>query len=523
LPTGTVDSLPVTVYNYGYLNTLFINSIVSSNNYFNIIPNSVPIAVLPLASQEFYVTYTSADTLQQGTIELIHNAPGSPAVLNVSSAYTNAIFSMEPSTLYFSSQPQTKQVRIKNLGTPDSLIITGIVSSNINFTVTPNSFPIFIPPGTIKTFYVTLNNAPGLQTGIIEFFHNSSGSPGELYVTNQFVIPLAQGIIVVHSGNQHRTLLFGIDPTATDGIDQHLGEADLPPFPPPGAFESKLYLPDNNFTGTLSSYKDYRFGNIPISETIEYRIAYQPDFNNGIELTWILPEGMSGVLLDLAGGALINVPIADSGSFEVPNPLIFDKLKMLIDFELEIPVELTSFTASVLQNSVRLNWSTATEINNSGFEILRFAQNDNEWKTIGFVPGFGTTTETKSYSFTDENISTGIFKYRLKQIDFDGSFEYSNEIEVEVDLTPKEFVLYQNYPNPFNPKTVISYQLPVTGNVTLKVYDILGNEVATLVNEEKQPGVYNIEFNSENLSSGIYIYQLLTGEFTSIKKMVLLR
>jgi len=117
------------------------------------------------------------------------------------------------------------------------------------------------------------------------------------------------------------------------------------------------------------------------------------------------------------------------------------------------------------------------------------------WKTIGFVPGFGTTTEPKSYSFTDENVSTGIYKYRLKQFDFDGSFEYSNEIEVEVDFTPKEFVLYQNYPNPFNPTTKIKYEIPsVTLRqaqsdiiVTLKVYDVLGNEVATLVNEQKQP------------------------------------
>jgi hypothetical protein len=201
---------------------------------------------------------------------------------------------------------------------------------------------------------------------------------------------------------------------------------------------------------------------------------------------------------------------------------------MLIDFEPEVPVELISFTATLLNNKAQLNWTTATETNNSGFEILRKAQNDNEWNSIGFVPGFGTTTEPKSYSFTDENITTGTYKYRLTQIDFDGSFTYSNEIEVEVDFTPTEFVLYQNYPNPFNPNTVISYQLPVTSSVTLKVYDILGNEVATLVNEEKQPGVYEVEFNNhsdegQNLSSGIYIYKLTAGDFISIKKMLLLK
>jgi len=204
-----------------------------------------------------------------------------------------------------------------------------------------------------------------------------------------------------------------------------------------------------------------------------------------------------------------------------------------------IPVELISFTASVLQNekAVELNWTTATEINNSGFEIERAslsATPGQGWEKIGFIPGFGTTTELKSYSIIDEDVTTGVYKYRLKQIDFDGSIEYSNEIEVEVDFTPKEFVLYQNYPNPFNPSTTIKFEIPNVEtarrvvSTTLKVYDILGNEVATLVNEEKQPGVYEVEFNShsdegQNLSSGIYFYQLEAGNFSQIKKMVLLR
>jgi hypothetical protein len=199
-----------------------------------------------------------------------------------------------------------------------------------------------------------------------------------------------------------------------------------------------------------------------------------------------------------------------------------------MEYDNIIPVELTSFKASVLQNekAVQLNWTTATETNNSGFEVERSpslipSQREGtsqtplwgDWGAIGFVPGFGTTTEPKSYFFIDEDVTTGTYKYRLKQIDFDGTYEYSNENEVEVDFTPKEFALYQNYPNPFNPNTVISYQLPVTGYVTLKVYDILGNEVATLINEEKQPGVYEVEFNShsdegQNLSSGVYFYQL---------------
>ena len=168
---------------------------------------------------------------------------------------------------------------------------------------------------------------------------------------------------------------------------------------------------------------------------------------------------MIGVLKDIINGNFINVPMIDSGSYTVQDPYTFNKFRMLIDFNITSPVELVSFNATLLDNNVKLDWTTATETNNSGFEILRFTQNDNEWKTIGFVPGFGTTTEPKSYSFIDEDVTTGTYKYRLKQIDFDGTFTYSNEIEVEVDFTPKEFVLYQNYPNPFNPSTTIKFTI----------------------------------------------------------------
>ena len=155
-----------------------------------------------------------------------------------------------------------------------------------------------------------------------------------------------------------------------------------------------------------------------------------------------------------------------------------------------VPVELTSFTASVQSAVVSLNWTTATETNNQGFEVQRKAK-DSEFEKIGYVPGFGTTTETKSYSFTDSKISSGIYSYRLKQIDFDGSYEYSPEVEIQV-TTPLVFSLEQNYPNPFNPSTTIEFTLPQKEFVSLIIYDVLGNEVATLVNEEREPGSYEV-------------------------------
>ena len=186
-----------------------------------------------------------------------------------------------------------------------------------------------------------------------------------------------------------------------------------------------------------------------------------------------------------------------------------------------IPVELISFSAILQHNQIDITWSTATETNNQGFSIER-KFNSGAWKSIGFVEGQGTTTNTHHYTFQDEGLTPGIYLYRLKQIDYDGTFEYSKEIEVEVGI-PDKFSLSQNYPNPFNPGTKISWQSPVGGYQTLKIYDVLGNEVATLVNEYRNAGSYEVEFNSAGLSSGVYFYRIQVGDFIETKKMVLLR
>jgi len=188
-----------------------------------------------------------------------------------------------------------------------------------------------------------------------------------------------------------------------------------------------------------------------------------------------------------------------------------------------IPVELTSFAASVNENDIQLNWITATETNNQGFEILRFTQSEkNSWETIGFVPGFGTSTEPHSYSFIDENPSKGIYQYRLKQIDFDGKINYSEIVEVEINSL-EQFVLEQNYPNPFNPSTKIKYSIPASGIVSIKVFDVLGNEVESLVNEEKPAGSHEVIFSAGSYTSGVYFYKLQAGGIVEIKKMVILK
>jgi len=191
-----------------------------------------------------------------------------------------------------------------------------------------------------------------------------------------------------------------------------------------------------------------------------------------------------------------------------------------------VPVELISFTADPVENGVQLEWTTASDLNNLGFELERKAENE-EWRMVAFVEGKGTTTETSNYSFTDDlfGVTASKLCYRLKQVDYNGTLEYSNEIEVI--RTPGEFSLEQNYPNPFNPTTKIRFTISDLRFTILKVYDVLGNEIATLVNEELPAGEYEGEFNpasgNRNLASGIYFYQLMSGDFTQTKKMILLK
>jgi hypothetical protein len=187
-----------------------------------------------------------------------------------------------------------------------------------------------------------------------------------------------------------------------------------------------------------------------------------------------------------------------------------------------VPVELVSFTASSAGNIVTLNWLTATEINNRGFEIER-SGNKTNWILIGFKEGNGTISEPQHYTYSDflENTNSSTFYYRLKQIDFDGSFRYSEIIEVEI--TPTNYSLSQNYPNPFNPTTNFKFQIANSGFVSMKVFDVLGNEVANLVNEELSAGEYEVEYNASGLPSGVYFYKLSAGSFTDTKKMILMK
>jgi sugar lactone lactonase YvrE len=194
----------------------------------------------------------------------------------------------------------------------------------------------------------------------------------------------------------------------------------------------------------------------------------------------------------------------------------------ILRFEvLVIPVELVSFTATAISNKVELRWSTATEKNNAGFAVEKNA--NGVWGQIGYVEGHGTSTETNNYFYT-ENTSAGKYQYRLKQIDFDGSFEYSNAVEVTVGLTVEDYQLSQNYPNPFNPSTTIKFAVTNTEYVTVKVHNMIGQEVATLFDGiANADEIYSLSFDAKELSSGVYLYTLSSASKNEVKKMSLMK
>jgi hypothetical protein len=261
-------------------------------------------------------------------------------------------------------------------------------------------------------------------------------------------------------------------------------------------------------------------GTVSVSVTYDGGITTTPLYSHVDATGNVGPTIISGTFITPATGSqTTQIEIKFAGNSYNNDNIYWDNLVL----EYVVPVELTFFSAIVKNENVELNWSTSTETNNQGFEILRSNQSKNiEWQQIGYVAGFGTTTEPKSYSFIDSKIESGNYSYKLKQIDLDGTVTFSEEVNVVVEI-PITYNLEQNYPNPFNPSTTIKYSIKEDGFVKLSVYNLLGEEVTMLVNSEQKAGRYEVNFDGSKLSSGVYMYRIESKNFLAIKKMLLIK
>jgi len=254
---------------------------------------------------------------------------------------------------------------------------------------------------------------------------------------------------------------------------------------------------------TLKAYSD--------KDTLDLRIDSDTDIDGSTEPTW--PKDVIGIASQYAS----------SGS--VSNGYQLLPRYAATDFQpaTTVPVELVSFTAGNFGNTVVLNWNTASETNNKGFEVQKSTDNKT-FTTVAFINGKGTTTNANNYSYTEKKVDNGKYYFRLKQVDYDGSYSFSKTAEVEVAVRPNDFALSQNYPNPFNPTTSISFSVEKNEVATLKVFNTLGQVVSTLFNGQAEAGkTYNVSFDASKLSSGIYFYNLTQGKNSITKKMTLMK
>ena len=319
------------------------------------------------------------------------------------------------------------------------------------------------------------------------------------------------------------------------------------------------YTDENNINDDMLFHVWENNNGMPGNDLITpFLVSPEADLNNPYPFTRIDLRSYSSELMDLTGDFFIGISVPQntvnllvsntannrSYSFDGTSWSNYSKTyemrSVIHESSTPLPVELSTFNVDMINNSVSLSWETATEVNNYGFEVERaltelslqnesINNKDGEWEKIAFVEGHGNSNSPKYYLYKDNSLfASGKYFYRLKQIDIDGTFEYSDIVEINFEA-PNDFMLGQNYPNPFNPATKIEYSISASlnsidlQNVTLKIYDILGREVITLIDEIKKPGIYEVNWDARNQSSGIYYYKLEVNNFIQIRKMNLVK
>lgn len=331
-------------------------------------------------------------------------------------------------------------------------------------------------------------------------------------------LAVARGIVVVNSagnsGNNasHNTLGAPADGDSVIAVGSVTGSGNRSSFSSVGPTVDGRIKPDVMAMGS-SVYVASPFSNTAYTNS------------SGTSFSCPLAGGVAALIL-CANPNLTPMQVRDAmrltaSNHTTPNNQfgwgILDAFQAINYFPL--PVELISFTGIAENNNVQLEWATATENNNFGFEIERKFENGN-FATAGFVNGSGTKTSRTDYLFTDKDLQSGIYSYRLKQIDFDGNFEYSQEINVSLSV-PGAYVLYQNYPNPFNPSTTIKYSVPQTSFIKINLYDIIGNEIKTIDEGIKKAGMHQVELSAAELSSGVYFVVLNSDLSSPVIKIIL--
>ena len=284
------------------------------------------------------------------------------------------------------------------------------------------------------------------------------------------------------------------------------------------------------------------YGQNPTNDNTASRFAYSWTYLGGAGSGVVIPSTGDGVLAFTVQINIINATqhagltceqsLMDGEQYKddeiTPWPVVDAS-----DFiDPPLPIQLSGFTGTPLSNGhVRLDWTTLSEINNYGFEVQRKRLEEGNYNTLpnSFVPGHGTTNEPHTYTFTDSSATISRWNYRLKLMDLDGTVHYTDPITVNVltavseSPTPTEFALNQNYPNPFNPSTMVRYDVPHATHVTLEVYTMIGQRVATLVDETESAGTYGVEWNAAGMASGVYLYRLQAGSFVQVKKMAVIK
>lgn len=422
---------------------------------------------------------------------------------------------------------------------------TLLLTDNFNFTgnLTDNGWSAHSSGGT---------NSIGTTTGLTYAGYANSGVGNAAQIGNAGGEDVNMGFTDQNTNGKsvYLSCLVNVNETASDKTGDyflHLGDrVSATSFT---SFAARVFVKvvSENVNFGISNSTTATYGSTNYAKNTTYLLIVKYTINTGgndeVKL-WVkssgVPENETAAGTpevtnsSTAGQDVIDAIGLRQGSNTTSVSIIVDGIRISDGWgEAPLPVELTFFSAKSVKGGVALTWQTATEVNNYGFEIQRSGNRDqetgNSWDVIGFVPGNGNSNSEKSYSFTDRNVANATkYFYRLKQIDTDGKYDYSKEVEV-ITAMSESFELVQNYPNPFNPSTVISYHLTQNGNVKLTVFDILGKEIATLVNGKKDAGSHTVNFNASGLQSGIYFYKItVTSEngsllYSSTNKMSLIK